>query len=189
MASRRSSASSSPEDLSNISEDDEQSELANRFSELHVSSGYDVSHSEAKGFFSPLSRSAQRDLKLTARKIRRDLTITEAGRRSEGIIYVAKDMKSSHVKVGFSMKETDARVNDITKSCKIWVEKSYKTSKVISAHRAEQIVHRLLANKAYDRFECECGSDNREWYENSFESTITQVSLVLRGCHKNHTTK
>ena len=166
MASRRSSTSS------------DSGEISNRLSELRVSNGYDVSPIEKTGFFSPLSLSAQRHLKSTARKIRKDLTTTQAGLDSEGIIYVAKDMNSSYVKVGFSKKEKDARVKNITERCKILVEKSYMTRKFLSAHRGEQIIHSLLENEAHVRLKCACGKDNREWYKKSFESTITQVSIV-----------
>jgi hypothetical protein len=83
------------------------------------------------------------------------------------------------VKCGYtSRSDPTLRIREQGSRCHYEVELAYHSEPMYCAHRAEQIVHRLLANFGSPRFMCTCGKMHQEWFQAPMYLVITWIDRV-----------
>jgi hypothetical protein len=154
-------------------------ELPKRFSLALALSDNGLSSSPASpGYFTELSHVERGLIKDTVEKIRQD--VTKKDRIGfPGLVYVAKQKGTRFTKVGYSQHKDASRIGRISATCDLEFEKIYQIPVLrYGAYRAEQILHKVLHQWAYDILNCKCRKEHREWYDKSFDSIITLANLV-----------
>jgi hypothetical protein len=144
-------------------------------SRLALSDGEPFPPAASPSFFSAHSHEKRGWIRKTVKKIGQAVGELDV---DPAIVYVAKERDTHFTKVGFSEFADATRFKVITKSCGVAFEKTYRTLPFRCAHRAEQIVHKVLHQWAHDRRQCKCGRINCEWYKRTFGFTIALVNLV-----------
>ena len=151
-------------------------DLADQLSpRLTISDNEPPARPVSPGFFSKLRHGDIVSIRDTLAEIRQQPTLRDL---ELGAVYVAKEMNTDFIKVGYAMHRDATRVRDVATECGVSFEKTYRTPLFYCAHRTEQIVHKILSQEAYPRYGCECEDENHEWYEKTFDSLITLVNLV-----------
>lgn len=128
------------------------------------------------GRFSIFSNAERENTTKTVQKIRERITVLDIG---NGTVYVAKELGTCFIKLGFSAEKDEQRLVQMMAKCKVDFQMPYYRSPSFEcAHRAEQIIHKLIHEWAYDTLDCKCGTKHHEWYKRDPEFVVTKFWLV-----------
>lgn len=140
----------------------------------------DIQH-QYPGIFSRFSIPQSRGFEKLKKLLTANLTDYDLGDNGDGLLYIARTVEDdvSYLKLGYSKDVQGARIDAIHKRCKLQVDEWYMTPKFRCAYRAEQILHTILRNYAYQRIGCSCHYKNREWYKCPLPELLSQVATVV----------
>jgi len=135
----------------------------------------------ARGFFPPQTTPELSEVKQLSKFIRQDLAPAD---EELGYVYVLQHTDETFFKVGLSKEKPQKRCKAIGKRCHIHVKVIHYTHLPFCAHRAEQIVHKLLHRYNHIMENCPCHHRHHEWFQLNRTEVVQHVEDVFSWLHR-----